>query len=52
MLFRSVEIAVGNLMGLKGKLISVEGKNRMLVELEQLGYTLQLSVEANMLQKI
>ena len=47
-----VEIAVGNLMGLKGKLISVEGKNRMLVELEQLGYTLQLSIEANMLQKL
>ena len=47
-----VEISAGNLMGLKGKLISIEGKNRMLVELEQLGYTLQLSIEANMLQKI
>ncbi len=47
-----VEIAFGNLLGLRGKLVAVEGKNRMLVELEQLGYTLQLSVENDMVRKI
>jgi hypothetical protein len=40
------------LTGLKGKLISVEGKNRVLVELDQLGYTLQISVEKEMVIKI
>ena len=47
-----VEIAHGHLLGLRGKLVAIEGKNRMLVELEQLGYTLQLSVENNMVRKI
>ncbi len=47
-----VEIAYGNLTGLKGKLISVEGKNRVLVELDQLGYTLQISVEKEMVVKL
>ncbi len=46
-----VEIAQGNLTGLKGKLVSFEGKNRMLVELDHLGYTLQISVGKEMLFK-
>jgi transcription antitermination factor NusG len=40
-----VEIAQGHLAGLKGKLIEIEGKNRVLIELETIGFTLQISVE-------
>ena len=47
-----VEIIGGNLTGLKGKLLAREGKKYMLVELEQLGYYLQLKVAAQLLNKV
>jgi transcription antitermination factor NusG len=47
-----IEIAAGQLTGLRGKLVTIEGKNRMLVELEHLGYTLQLSVEKQVVRKL
>jgi transcription antitermination factor NusG len=47
-----VEIAAGNLNGIRGKLVSIEGKNRMLVELNHLGYALQISVEKQVIRKV
>jgi len=47
-----VEIIAGALTGLKGTLISVEGKHSMRIELEQLGYTLSLRIAPEYLQKL
>lgn len=47
-----VEITSGNLTGLKGKLVSVEGKKQMIVELEQMGYSLRMTVDASLLRKV
>lgn len=47
-----VEIAVGNLMGMKGVLVEAEeNKTQVLVELERLGYTLRISVDKSILMK-
>ena len=47
-----VEIAVGNLIGLKGILVEAEdNKSQVLLELERLGYTLRISVEKSILMK-
>lgn len=47
-----VEIAVGNLLGMKGILVEAEeNKSQVLVELERLGYTLRISVDKSILQK-
>lgn len=48
----TVEIAMGNLAGLKGKLVEIEGKNRVLVELEHIGFTLQISIEKQNLLRV
>ncbi len=47
----SVEIAAGNLMGMKGRIVKLEGKRRMQVELGHLGYSLLITVDANFLEK-
>ena len=47
-----VKIAHGNLYGLEGTLVSAQGKNKLLVELENLGYTLYLTVNSSLLEKI
>jgi len=47
-----VEIISGNLTGLKGKLISVDGKNKFAVALENIGFSLTMSVDASLLNKI
>lgn len=47
-----VEISVGNLAGVRGKLVEIEGKNRVLVELEHLGFNLQISVEKQSLIRV
>lgn len=44
-----VEISAGNLTGLKGRIIKKEGKQRFQVELEQLGYSLLITIGAEML---
>ncbi|MFT6743186.1 MAG: transcriptional antiterminator RfaH [Paraglaciecola sp.] len=47
-----VEIISGNLTGLKGKLISIEGKKEVVVELEQMGYSLRMNVDASLLRSL
>ncbi len=47
-----VEIANGNLAGLQGKLVEIEGKSRVLVELEHLGFSLQISIEKENLLRV
>lgn len=48
----NVEIIGGGLTGIKGKLISKEGKQRFLVELSSLGMGLEMYVEEKLLRKI
>jgi transcription antitermination factor NusG len=40
-----VEISAGNLIGLRGKIVKVEGKRKMQVALEQLGLDLLITVD-------
>lgn len=47
----AVEIIGGNLTGLKGKLVRKENKNRFYVELEKMGYTLQMEIPLEVLRK-
>jgi transcription antitermination factor NusG len=46
-----VEIAAGNLMGLKGRIVKVEGKRKFQVELNYLFHSLLISVDAAFLEK-
>lgn len=47
-----VEIIQGNLTGLRGKLVAIEGKKRVIVALETLGYELQINIAVNMLRQL
>lgn len=47
-----VEIALGSLVGLRGKLISKAGKKKFTVELDHLGISLRLDVDINSLSKL
>lgn len=47
----AVEIAAGNLMGMKGHIVKLEGKRKMQVELGYLGYSLLITIDANFLEK-
>ncbi len=47
-----VVISAGNLTGLKGKVVHSAGKNRFQVELETLGYSLLINIDASFLQKL
>lgn len=46
-----VEIAAGNLMGLKGRIVKVEGKRKFQVELDYLFHSLLITVDAAFLEK-
>jgi len=46
-----VEIVSGNLTGIKGKLVSIEGKKQVLVDLNFLGYTLQMTIDPSLLRR-
>jgi len=46
-----VEIAQGNLTGLKGKLLSKQSTNNFVVELEGIGYSFRMSVNPELLRK-
>ena len=46
-----VEIAAGNLMGLKGRIVKVEGKRKFQVELQYLFQSLLITVDAAFLEK-
>jgi len=47
-----VEVISGNLVGTKGKLCSIQGKKQFLVDLEFLGYTLQINIDPSLLRKV
>ncbi len=47
-----VEVIGGELTGLKGKLIELEGQKRMIIALESLGYTLHIQVASELLQRV
>lgn len=46
-----VEIVSGRLTGLKGSLISIQGKRKFVVELKNMGFSLHLQVEPKNLRK-
>lgn len=46
-----VEIAAGNLMGLKGRIVRVEGKRKFQVELNYLFHSLLITVDAAFLER-
>ena len=48
----AVEISAGNLIGLKGHVVKIEGKKKMQVELKQLGFSLIISIDTAFLSKI
>jgi transcription antitermination factor NusG len=47
-----VLISQGSLMGLKGKLVSFQGKEKVLIDLSSIGYTLQIELDKSLLQKV
>ena len=47
-----VEVISGNLTGMRGILSEVHGKNKVLIELAHLGYTLKLEMPITILRKI
>ncbi len=48
----SVEIIGGNLTGIQGKLVAIQGKKQFLVELNHIGYTLRMEIDPQLLRKI
>lgn len=47
-----VEVIAGPLLGLQGYLINVQGKERVMVELINSGYSLQIDIDSHLLKKI
>jgi len=47
-----VEISAGHLMGLRGRVIEKQGRTRFQVELEHMGFSLLMSVDAAFLAKL
>ena len=47
-----VEIIAGNLAGMKGELIEVQGKKKVLIELSHLGYSLKIELPATYLRRL
>jgi len=48
----TVIITRGNLIGIKGKLLEKRSKGNVLVELDHVGFTLQLTMDVSMLERI
>ncbi|MEL6635824.1 MAG: UpxY family transcription antiterminator [Bacteroidota bacterium] len=48
----TVEVASGNLVGTRGRLCAIQGKKQFLVDLEFLGYTLQINIDPKLLRKV
>lgn len=46
-----VEIVIGRLAGVQGKLIEIQGKNKVSIELANLGYTLKLEMPSTYLRR-
>ncbi|RMD75124.1 MAG: UpxY family transcription antiterminator [Bacteroidetes bacterium] len=47
-----VEIIGGNLTGLQGRLVEIDGSKEFVVELENIGYALRMRIPANLLRKV
>jgi transcriptional antiterminator RfaH len=47
-----VEVVAGNLMGMRGRLVKVQGKERVLIEIDNSGYVLQMNIDTQFLKKI
>jgi transcription antitermination factor NusG len=47
-----VEIVAGPLLGLRGRLIQLQGKGKMLIDLHNFGHALQITVDNQLLRKI
>jgi transcription antitermination factor NusG len=47
-----VEVTAGPLLGMQGQLVMIQGKERVLVELLNSGYTLQIAIDNYLLKKI
>ena len=47
-----VEVIAGQLTGLKGKLIHQNGKQKFVIELEKMGYGLQMELDSKYLRKV
>jgi len=47
-----VEIISGQLSGMQGNLLEIQGKNKVLIELAYLGYTLKLELPTSYLQRL
>jgi transcriptional antiterminator RfaH len=47
-----VTISQGNLAGLKGKLISFQGKEKVMVELNTIGYSMMIEMDKNLITKV
>lgn len=47
-----VEITAGNLIGMRGKIVKVEGARKFQIELETLGYSLLISVDGAFLGRV
>jgi transcriptional antiterminator RfaH len=47
-----VEVIAGGLMGMRGRLVKVQGKDRVLVEIDNSGYVLQMNIDIQFLKKM
>lgn len=47
-----VEVVSGSLAGVKGRLISIEGKKQLTVELTELGCSLRMAIDMSLVRKI
>jgi transcription antitermination factor NusG len=47
----AVEISAGNLIGLKGRIVQVQGKRKFQVELSHIGYSLLITIDAAFLHR-
>ena len=48
----TVEVIGGKLTGIKGQLIEKQGKKQMVVELENVGYSLKMNIDISLLRKV
>ena len=47
-----VEIILGPLLGMKGRLLNIQGKDKLLIELTNSGHSLHISIDTQLLRKI
>jgi transcription antitermination factor NusG len=47
-----VLISKGNLIGLVGKLVSFQGKEKVMVELNTIGYSMMIEMDKNLITKV